>query len=232
MAYEPHSFTPNKWVERWEKNETGWHLNFVHRSLTTFWDQLCPDDNPNNRLFIPLCGKTEDMEWLYQNKSCKIIGCDLAELPLRQFVNEHKSLDMKERLVKFKNGEEVLMFHTSDNRLCLYCCNLFSMESAPEEPFNLIWDRGSFVALPPNLRADYVALLTKLSTANVRWLQESLNYPPGAHNTAPCSSTDEEMKSLYDSYTLISLLVESNHAATNGGQPGRSKTNLLDNIQY
>ncbi|CAH8840394.1 unnamed protein product [Trichobilharzia szidati] len=172
------------------------------------------------------------MEWLYQNKSCKIIGCDLAELPLRQFVNEHKSLDMKERLVKFKNGEEILMFHTSDNRLCLYCCNLFSMESAPEEPFNLIWDRGSFVALPPNLRADYVALLTKLSTANVRWLQESLNYPPGAHNTAPCSSTDEEMKSLYDSYTLISLLVESNHAATNGGQPGRSKTNLLDNIQY
>ncbi|CAH8501905.1 unnamed protein product [Heterobilharzia americana] len=198
MDYDQCSFTPDSWIGRWETGETGWHINFVHRSLTTFWNELCQDDTPANQLFIPLCGKSVDMEWLYQNKLCQIIGCDLAEVPLRQFVDEHKSLGMKERSVIFKNGEKVPMFHTSDNRLRLYCCNLFSMDSAPEELYNMIWDRGSFVALPPNLRTDYVTLLTKLSTADVRWLQETLNYPPGVHKTAPCSSTDEEMKSLYD----------------------------------
>nr|AAW25275.1 SJCHGC01817 protein [Schistosoma japonicum] len=206
MDYEFCSFTSESWLRRWDTNQTGWHINFVHRSLIAFWNELCPSDTPANRLFIPLCGKSVDMEWLYQNKSCQIIGCDIAENPLRQFVNDHKSLNMKERLVYFKNGENVLMFHTDDNRLRLYCCSLFSMDSAPEEPFNLIWDRGSFVAIHPSLRSNYVTLITNITTKDVRWLQETLNYPPGVHNTAPCSSTDEEMKLLYNKDYNMKLL--------------------------
>ncbi|KAA0190340.1 Thiopurine S-methyltransferase [Fasciolopsis buskii] len=176
----------------------------LYRRLVKYWDEFCPPDFRFHRVFVPLCGKSVDLGWMSTSKKCTVVGCDLAEVAVIEFVREHADLSFRKSTVKFPNGEDVVMYHTLDNNLRIYVCDLFSMESAPEDPFNLIWDRGSFVAISPSLRTRYVALMSKLSTPDVRWLQETLNYPPGLHRGPPCSISSDEFSALYGK--LLELL--------------------------
>ncbi|KAA3671900.1 thiopurine S-methyltransferase, partial [Paragonimus westermani] len=174
--------------------------------LKQFWDTFCPPDSPNKYVFVPLCGKSLDLQWMYLNEGCSVVGCDLSETALESFVRENSILGMRRSSVQFKNGQRVVMFHTEDRKLRLYLCDLFLMDQSPETHFKFIWDRGSLVAMAPALHRKYVDYISTLSAADVRWLLETIDYPEGIHDGPPCRISKEEFRELFCKFHIISLI--------------------------
>ena len=52
----------NFWNERWDKEEIAFHMNEVNPMLIKHFPKLSLEEQ--KRIFIPLCGKTLDIEWL------------------------------------------------------------------------------------------------------------------------------------------------------------------------
>ena len=53
---------PSFWLERWQRNEIGFHNTAPHRGLQRWWPRLALP--PGSRVFVPLAGKSLDMIWL------------------------------------------------------------------------------------------------------------------------------------------------------------------------
>jgi thiopurine S-methyltransferase len=50
------------WLERWERQEIGFHQNEVNPHLLQHWQELNLEGNKG--VFVPLCGKSLDLLWL------------------------------------------------------------------------------------------------------------------------------------------------------------------------
>ena len=50
------------WSERWEMGESPWHNNTVNEFLIKYFPN--PEvGKQKHRIFVPLCGKSQDMKW-------------------------------------------------------------------------------------------------------------------------------------------------------------------------
>ncbi|TGZ52167.1 hypothetical protein CRM22_010677 [Opisthorchis felineus] len=200
------TFSADAWCRRWDSNTVGWHSPVVHRHLQQFWDKFCPESTLEKLVFVPLCGKSLDLAWMYFQKSCTVVGCELSETALKAFVAEHPDLRMLRSTIQFRDGRHISLFHTPDRRIRLYLCNLFDMDQSSEPPFKFIWDRGSLVAMAPSQRSKYVNYVSKLAAPDVRWLLETVDYPEGVYGGPPCRMTDEEYDALFGSGFTSELL--------------------------
>ncbi len=50
------------WLERWQRNEIGFHRDSCNHPLTTSWSWTGAP--PGAEVLVPLCGKSRDMLWL------------------------------------------------------------------------------------------------------------------------------------------------------------------------
>src|SRR5690554_7232883 len=69
------------WHERWKTNAIGSHLDAVNPLLVEFIDQL--GLQKNQRIFLPLCGKTNDIAWLL-SQGYRVVGIELNKLAITQ----------------------------------------------------------------------------------------------------------------------------------------------------
>nr|VZI40192.1 unnamed protein product [Spirometra erinaceieuropaei] len=96
------------WIQLWQKGITPWHHHSVNEALIEYWDKLHPSDN-FTRAYVPLCGKTVDMRWLYQ-KGVTVVGSDIAETAAIAFVKEHPQLAMLRTEATLNNGEQAVVY--------------------------------------------------------------------------------------------------------------------------
>ncbi len=73
------------WKQRWENNQTGFHLDEVNPFLPRFWSQLHLPEK--GKVFVPLCGKSLDLLWL-REQGHDVCGVELSPLAVQQFFAE------------------------------------------------------------------------------------------------------------------------------------------------
>ena len=73
------------WHDKWQKNEIGFHLNQPHSLLVKYIDSL--NLEKNNRIFLPLCGKSLDIHWLLA-QGYHLIGIDLSPIAIEELMAE------------------------------------------------------------------------------------------------------------------------------------------------
>lgn len=73
------------WIQKWEKNEIGFHQSTPNPLLVTYFNEL--NLVKGSRVFLPLCGKTLDIDWLL-SKGFKVTGVELSELAIEQLFKE------------------------------------------------------------------------------------------------------------------------------------------------
>jgi len=73
------------WLERWAKSETGFHQQHTNEYLKKYWSQLAVPQG--TIVFVPLCGKSLDMLWLYQ-QGHPVLGVELARTAVSEFFKE------------------------------------------------------------------------------------------------------------------------------------------------
>lgn len=180
---------PEDWIQLHADKKTAWHADKVHAKLIELRDTLF--FKPSPRVFVPLCGRTLDMKWFY-DQGCTVVGVDLAAQALKEFFEEHRV----PYSVHAAGDDSV--YCSDDGRMKLFACSLYDFpETSNEKNFDVIWDRGSLVAINKNERKQYVALMTSLVSTDFRYLLETYEYDQTKYGGTPRTFSDDELKELF-----------------------------------
>ncbi|KAG8442354.1 hypothetical protein GDO86_011232 [Hymenochirus boettgeri] len=143
-ATQKRTLSEKDWINKWEKNNIGFHQNHIHTFLEEFVNDLLNNRKQVN-IFFPLCGKAVDMKWL-TDMGHTVVGVDVCEIGLKEFFEEHNIPYVEESLPDIPDGK---VFKSTCGHISLYCCNLFNLSSSVIGKFGGIWDRGAMVAINP-----------------------------------------------------------------------------------
>lgn len=175
---------PEFWHKKWASNQIGFHLEDVNPLLIEYWPHLSPQRNES--VLVPLCGKSEDLIWLASQHE-QVQGVELSEIAVRSFFAEHFYTPTVTRL---SGAHELYQF----DELMIYTGDVFS---APLQAVELIYDRAALVALPPEMRKEYVIRLLSLLKDGGRVLLVTLDYVQSEMTGPPFCVAQDEVEVLF-----------------------------------
>ena len=139
------------WLERWERNETGFHQTGINPYLLEFWHGL--QLNRDSTVFVPLCGKSHDILWLRQQGHA-VRGVELSATAAQAFFSENDLTPQSHAHSGFMRWEA--------NDIAILCGDFFDLDTQDMRNVSAVYDRAALVALPPDLRKRYVDHLYRL----------------------------------------------------------------------
>jgi len=174
------------WISRWEKNRIGRHADQINRQLIEYLDQL--NLSPGDEIFVPLCGKTNDMLFLLENQ-INVIGVEMSTIAAEQFFLENNLS------YSISNVDGFILYE--GNRIRIYCGNYFDLGLNHLKDIKAVYDRASLIALDQELRQKYVKHLNDIIARDVRILLLTLNYPQHQKSGPPFAVSRSEVDELF-----------------------------------
>lgn len=177
------------WVNSWEREGT--YTSFHRSDIHPYVIQYAPKEYlEGKRVFVPLCGKTNDMLW-FARYADEVVGVELVEKPILQFFAQN---DLPYR--KLDNGRYVSGNITLLNR------NMFELTTEEVGRLDLVYDRASLIAFPQDMRQQYIAKLHELMPLGSQQLLNTLEYYPLIPEP-PFSVTLEDVRRYYGQHFEI-----------------------------
>jgi thiopurine S-methyltransferase len=186
------------WHNCWQQQRIGFHQSEIHPLLPVVLSQLQWDQS--KVIFAPLCGKSLDLWWLSQWG--KVVGAELSELACQQFYQEQE-----QPYSVATQGDFQLFSHQS---VAIWQGDYFALQSEQLAQIGLIYDRAALIALPAEMRIDYVQQLKRLCKGPVSLLLISLEYPQHEMSGPPFSVSEQEIRGLFDFATSMQLVAIRN----------------------
>jgi thiopurine S-methyltransferase len=206
----------NFWLQRWEKNDIGFHESEANPTLVKYFRELSLAKG--SRVFLPLCGKTLDIAWLLANGYC-VAGVELIETAIEQLF---MGLGIKPKISGL--GE---VNHYSTTNIDIFVGNIFDLSRKMLGPIDAIYDRAALVALPKEMRNQYAAHLTEI-TDKAPQLLLSFEYDQNLMEGPPFSVSNEEVNQHYrDGYNLTLLASTDISGGLKGKCPAKENVWLL-----
>lgn len=174
---------PAFWQQRWADNQIGFHQARVNPYLQTYWPQL--QLAPGSRVLVPLCGKSLDLAWL-AGQGHRVLGVELSRRAVEDFFREHGL----EAEVRQQGAFEV--WRSGDVQL--WCGDFFALRAEDVADCVGLYDRAAVIALPVQMRARYMQLLSGLLPTSCRGLVVTLEYDQSLLAGPPFSVRDEELR--------------------------------------
>lgn len=187
------------WKQRWTDQQIGFHLDEVNPSLAQYWPQFASD--PGQQVLVPLCGKSLDMIWLAA-QGYQVMGVECSEQALRQFIDEQKlavTTSQQDEFIQYQAGNIQLL----QGDFFKLCDVLLQSVAA-------VYDRASLIALPAEMRTQYVELLQRNLPQSVSILLVTVDYDQAQMQGPPFAVSHNEVEHLYQPSFDISLLDERN----------------------
>jgi len=184
------------WLDKWEKQETGFHLSAIHPLLQKFYARVF---RQKLGVFVPLCGKTSDLT-LFAQKGSYTLGCELSDIAARAFFD---SAGLKATERTFENFKSF-----KANNLEILVGDFFDLQRSQVKNCPTIYDRASLIALPSSMRVAYVAKLKSLFKS-ARMLLITLQYPQAEMKGPPFSVPQSEVEDLF-SFASVTPLYAKN----------------------
>ncbi len=169
----------DEWLVRWESGHTGWHEAGGNTALRKFWPGL----SAGSRVLVPLCGKSPDLLWLAQ-QGHDVTGVELSEIAARAFFAETGIS------FKVESKGHLLCFRGLEQAVTIVCGDYFQFL---DEPFDALYDRAALVALPLDLRPNYVEYTNSLLKVDAAQLLITLEYDQSKANGPPYSVLSDEV---------------------------------------
>lgn len=202
------------WQQRWATNQIGFHEAEFHPQLIAHWPSLAVA--PGARVFVPLCGKSRDMLWL-RAQGFEVVGIELAEIAVRAFFAEQGLQPQVSRV----GAHEVF----SADGFTIFCGDFFALSRETLGEVAAIYDRAALIALPPAMRRDYAAALTRLVDPGTRMLLITVDYDEATISPPPFAVRGEEVSAVYGSDWRVDEL--GSVVAQVKGQPGQESVFAL-----
>ena len=182
------------WHDRWTKQEIGFHEGQVNALLARYFSALALPQQA--RVFIPLCGKAVDIEWI-ASQDCEVIGVEFNESAVEQFFAE-RNLSPNIKIV----GDHVCY---SYENIRLFVGDFFALTPEQLGHIDAVYDRAAMVALPPEIRQRYVRRLPML-TEQCPMLLITFVYDQSALSGPPFSIDMQEIEKHYSHHFSIKCL--------------------------
>ncbi len=170
------------WIERWKNNDIPFHLEEVNPLLRKHLNHF--NIQRGMRVLVPLCGKSVDMIFL-QNLGLSVVGIEGVSLAIDQFFSHH-NLDVQKQQHR---GFDV--HHTS--AIDIVHADFFKLPKEYFEPFDLIYDRASIIAIDPTKRKDMINMLFRLLKPKGEMFLITVQHPDDFFSGPPFSITEHEL---------------------------------------
>jgi thiopurine S-methyltransferase len=182
------------WHNLWDKGDTGWHLENTNPLLLQHISKL--NLKRSNRIFVPLCGKTVDIQWLL-NQGFKVVGIELNEGAIKELFDH---LKLKPTITKIDS----FLLYTAKN-IDIFVGDVFNLNKTMLGNVDAIYNRGAIVALPPTMREKYTTLLKEV-THKTPQLVITFNYDQNLMEGPPFSVDQSLIEKYYANIYSINLL--------------------------
>ena len=183
------------WLERWQNNDIGWHQPEVNRWLARYWGQLAVP--AEGAVFVPLCGKSLDMRWLYQ-QGHDVVGVELSEAAARAYFDEAGEICRTE-------VRQFFVAHVGPSAR-IYSGDCLDLSAYELKGVGGAFDRGALVALPPKMRARYADHLQRILPERTRVLLVTLEYDQSLVEGPPHAVHAEEVQALFEARCEVARL--------------------------
>lgn len=209
----------NFWLERWERQEIGFHQDEINPFLIQHWQEL--QLARNEKVFVPLCGKSLDMLWL-RKQGHPVLGVELSTLAVQAFFKENGYLPSRDSCGNLERYET--------DGIRILCGDFFDLRKDDLKGVGAVYDRASLVALPPGMREHYVRHLLSILPPATRILLLSFDYNQPEMPGPPFAVSIAEVESLYQGRAAIRLLAQHDTLDKNSRFRERGLSQLQENI--
>ena len=210
---------PHHWLERWEKQQIGFHQAHINTHLETFWPRS--GINPGCRVFVPLCGKSLDMLWL-RAQGHPVLGVEISPRAVADFFSEQGLEPTVNKEARFERWQ--------CEGLTLLVGDFFDLQAADLQDIGAVYDRASLIALPPPMRADYARHMATIKPAAAMTLLISMEYPQQQMQGPPFSVEETEIRALYEPHYRVDRLLQADVLGENPRFRQRGLTQLHEKV--
>ncbi len=175
------------WLQRWQQGQIGFHRQSPHPALERYhshWQAAAGET-----VFVPLCGKSQDLRWL-AGQGHEVIGVELSELATRAFFEEQG--------LSFQETSTAPFLLRESRHIHLYTGDYFALEPGTLAGCRLIYDRAAMIALPPEMRREYVRQLFRLFPGSLRLLLVTMEYPQAQMQGPPFAVLEDEVRARFE----------------------------------
>lgn len=169
-------------------------------------------------IFAPLCGKSLDLWWLSQHSH--VTGAELSELACQQFYQEQGqpySVSAQGNFQRFSHPD-----------VEIWQGDYFALKPELLGGIGLIYDRAALIALPAQMRIDYVSQLKNVCPGPVTLMLLSLEYPQDRMSGPPFSVDEAEVRSLFSFAESTELVAIRNLTGRPFAQRNFNLTRLIE----
>lgn len=181
----------NYWLHKWQQGHIAFHKEEVNAELIAHVAQLRLQ--PGDGILVPLCGKSKDLLWLAE-KGYHVIGVELSSIACNDFFSEAKitpQITHTPQFIKYQYKQ-----------LEIWCGDFFALSPVDLPPIHAAYDCKALIALPPDMRKDYVNHLLHCAGRDSRFLLLSIESPDQVTGP-PFPVNQAEINALYNSDFVI-----------------------------
>ncbi|KLN61803.1 thiopurine S-methyltransferase [Kiloniella spongiae] len=182
------------WHYRWQNNQIGFHEPKPNPRLIDYFHELGLKNK--SRIFVPLCGKTLDIQWLL-SKEHQVVGVELSDLAIAQLFDSLSLEPEVTQLGKLK--------HYYAKNIDIFVGNFFDLTGSILGQVDAIYDRAALVALPEDMRQKYTKHLIEI-TNEAPHLLLTYRYDQSLTNGPPFSVDQDMVQTYYNDHYSINLL--------------------------
>jgi thiopurine S-methyltransferase len=177
------------WHERWSTNQIGFHESVENPLLVAHFAAL--GIAKPARVFLPLCGKTLDIDWLLA-RGYHVAGAELSQVAVEALFERLKLPPNIER----PSGTTGDITRWSSPGLDIFVGDIFALAAESLGCVDAVYDRAALIALPPDMRVRYAAHLDAI-TQGAPQLLITLDYDQKQMAGPPFAVSDAEVRTLY-----------------------------------
>lgn len=191
---------PNFWLEKWQKQEIGFHQDEVNLHLKANLSLL--NLSTASHILVPLCGKSLDLVWLVE-QGYKVTGVELSPLAVSSFFQQSQ---WEYHQVQQDNLSRYI---SRDGQLSIIQGDFLQLDCSAIDPIDAIYDRAAMIALPPQLRKDYFSKVKELLSRRGQALVITIEYPVDGVEGPPFSVSQREIETYFSSDFSVKLLTRT-----------------------
>ncbi|MFJ2985453.1 MULTISPECIES: thiopurine S-methyltransferase [unclassified Pseudomonas] len=177
---------PAFWQKRWADNQIGFHRAVVNPFLQAHWRKVALPEG--SRVLVPLCGKSVDMAWLAQC-NYRVLGVELSRRAVEDFFREQglqAQISQQGEFEVWRHGD-----------VEIWCGDFFALQAQDVADCLGLYDRAALIALPADMRARYMAQLSRTLPKGCKGLLLTMDYDQQLLAGPPFAVTDGEVHTGY-----------------------------------
>ncbi len=172
-------------------------METVYPPLPTLWDRL--GFKSSGRVLVPLCGKSLDLQW-FVNRGLTVTGVDVSTQAIHHIMQRHPE--------PFTQNNSYGFTVYRSKSLILWKGDYMKLPSSELSPQDIIYDKASIIALPPQKRQAHANKHLELCNPDTQILLQTFEYEQHEMNGPPFAVLEQELKNLFGSRFKLTCVHE------------------------